>query len=507
VSAFIGPLSETVIPKSSPLSRRSAVRSGLLTGTAFLVTGGSAAAAAALLAQKFGRNAETDGLLAAYGVYLVLTVAAQSFRLVVLPGLTRAAAAGKLAGEIRAYLIVFLGLALPVVLVVALLSHQLGELIMGTRPPPEAAEIAGRALVWLVPAAFAQLLAGLCASALAAVDSYGTAAAGYAAGGLSGLIVFVAFADGHGVVALAWGLALNGAISLAVPLVSLGRRGLLTHARGAELRAPQRLWRLLEGSLPPIAVQGFYLVGVRLAAALGVGSVTSFSYAYVLAATLVTVTAFALGLVSSAPLTRRGLDADGATAHVVHSSWISLALVGGAAGVFAVVGGRIANAVLGSAYAGNVGDELARLVVELAPWMVVAIAFYAVYPLVFVLGLRRVLAPVSIAALGIAVGAEYGLRAVWELAGIAIALAIATGFLVAVLLLEIAPRTLADTAYGIGRLALIVGVAAVACFGLPALVLSPFPAAAIGLVAYAGFLRLARPLGLGEAWAYVRTLH
>src|SRR6266545_1569630 len=127
MSALIGPVSETAIPKSSPQPRRSAVRSGLLTGAAFLVTGGSAAAAAALLAQKFGRNAQTDGLLAAYGVYLVLTVAAQSFRLVVLPDLTRSAAAGKLAGEIWATVLVFLGLAVPVTVVVAVFSHELGD--------------------------------------------------------------------------------------------------------------------------------------------------------------------------------------------------------------------------------------------------------------------------------------------------------------------------------------------------------------------------------------------
>jgi len=49
-----------------------------------------------LLAHRFGRTAATDGFLAAYGVYLVLILAAQAFRMVVVPELTRAAAAGKL---------------------------------------------------------------------------------------------------------------------------------------------------------------------------------------------------------------------------------------------------------------------------------------------------------------------------------------------------------------------------------------------------------------------------
>ena len=58
----------------------SALRSGALTGLAQIVIALAAAGAGALLAHKFGRTAETDGFLAAYGVYLVLVLAAQAFR-------------------------------------------------------------------------------------------------------------------------------------------------------------------------------------------------------------------------------------------------------------------------------------------------------------------------------------------------------------------------------------------------------------------------------------------
>src|SRR5207237_799325 len=156
----------------------SALRSGLLTGLAQIVLAFAAAGAGALLAQKFGRSAETDGFLAAYGVYLVLVLAAQAFRMVVVPDLTRASEAGILAGESRAYGAAFLGLALPVSVVVAVLSAPLGDLITGSLPQGSA-DIAGRALAILVPAAFVQLLAALCASMLASIDSYGTAAGGF----------------------------------------------------------------------------------------------------------------------------------------------------------------------------------------------------------------------------------------------------------------------------------------------------------------------------------------
>src|SRR6478672_10829157 len=110
----------------------SALRSGALTGLAQIVLALSAAGAGALLAHKFGRNAETDGFLGAYGVYLVLVLAAQAFRMVVVPDLTRAVAQGRLGGESRAYAIAFLSLAIPVSLLVAVFSGPLGDLITGS---------------------------------------------------------------------------------------------------------------------------------------------------------------------------------------------------------------------------------------------------------------------------------------------------------------------------------------------------------------------------------------
>src|SRR5580765_3860516 len=156
----------------SLLRTRSALRSGALTGIAQIVIALSAAGAGALLAQKFGRSAETDGFLAAYGVYLVLVLAAQAFRMVVVPDLTRAAAEGRLGGESRAFAVAFLALAVPASVLVAIFHRPLGDLITGTLPP-SSAHVAGRALAVLVPAAFVQLLAALAASMLASIDSYG----------------------------------------------------------------------------------------------------------------------------------------------------------------------------------------------------------------------------------------------------------------------------------------------------------------------------------------------
>src|SRR2546423_993651 len=134
----------------------SALRSGLLTGLAQIVLALTAAGAGALLAQKFGRSAETDGVLAAYSGYLVLGLAARAFRMVAVPDLPRAAAEGRLAGESGAYAVASLALAVPVSAVVAALSGPFGDLITGSLPPASA-HVAARALAVLVPAAFVQL--------------------------------------------------------------------------------------------------------------------------------------------------------------------------------------------------------------------------------------------------------------------------------------------------------------------------------------------------------------
>jgi hypothetical protein len=484
----------------------SALRSGALTGLAQIVLAFAAAGAGALLAQKFGRSAETDGFLAAYGVYLVLVLAAQAFRMVVVPDLTRAAADGRLGGESRAYAFAFLVLAVPVSTLVAIFSGPLGDLITGSLPP-RSAHVAGRALEVLVPAAFGQLLAALAASALAALDSYGTAAAGFATGGLAGLAVFAALADSYGIVALAWGLAVNAAVAFSVPLVALLRKHALGGPSPQRAGVLPRLWHLLQGASVPLALQGCYLLALRLAAQLGVGSLTSFSYAYLAAATLVAATAFSLGVISSAPLTRRGIDPESAGRHVVHAAWVSLSIVGAAAGVFALVGGRIVQVVLGDQYKGEVGRQLGHLVVYLSPWMVGWVGFAVTFPLVFVAGRRKTLLPLGLLGFVVCIPLGLGLRSLWGSPGIAVAIGISTLLVALGLMAAISTRVLAIAAFGLARLALVVAGAAALTFGGLSLALSPAAAAGLGVVAYALVILSARSLGLSEAWTYVRGLH
>jgi O-antigen/teichoic acid export membrane protein len=467
----------------------------------------AAALAGAFLAHKFGRNLRTDGFLAAYGVYLVLVLGAQAFRMVVVPDLTRAEAEGRLGAEFRAYCVAFFVVAVPATVVTVLLADFLGELVTG-RLPEVSASVAAEALPWLIPAAFLQLLAALAASALAARDSYQPAALGFALGGIAGLVFFIFAADAHGIVSLAWGLTLNGAVAAALPAaVLLARGSRVRRHRHVPLRVGQRLWQLSYGAAVPLAAQGLYLVALRFAAGTGAGNVTSLSYAYLLAGMFTSATAFSLSLISTAPLTRRGVNAETAAEHVVHSAWVSLALVGAAAGLVALLGGRIVTALLGDAYAGDVGDELGKLVVYLSPWMVANAAFSITYPLMFVMHRTQHLIPLGVGALLLDIPISIVGRSLWGLTGVTVALGVSTFLLVLGLMASLSVRMLRLSVRGLARLSLLVGAATALAFGGASLVFSAVPAAAAGLALYALLLVAMRELGLAQAWHYVRALH
>ncbi len=346
----------------------------------------------------------------------------------------------------------------------------------------------------------AQIYGGLVASALAALDDYQWAAFGFAVGSIAGVVLTLAFV-GHGVIAFGWGLALNGVLSLGIPLAALLARSSVGRP---DVGVWGRLLELGEGVSLPFALQGLYLIAYRFASGLGPGRATTFSYAYLIAAFLVSVTAASIALVATVPFARGGSSPERVAKHVVASSWLSLAPVAAAAGVFALAGATVARHVLGPSYGGGTGAELGRLVVYLSPWMVASVAVTVTYPLIFVRG-----------------------RAGW-LPALALGRARRTGGDRLGASRGVPPRRARGRARrddgarpdGAARRARrrpqgrrrrrprgprVRGLAA-AAFGLPRLVIGAVPAAAVGLVLYSGALALWRPAGLRQAWAYLRTL-
>ena len=481
---------------------------GAITALAIAVQSGLAAVVGVVIARELGRTAETDGFFAAYGVFIVLALAATAIRLVVLPPLARARLDRRLGQETAAWAVALGAFAVPALVVSALAAGPVAALLTGLGPDA-ARDAAEDVLPLMVFAAVAQLYAGLAASALAALDDYLTSAVAYILASAVGLAYILLRIDADGIDAVATGMALNGVVAVTLPTAALALRARAEAMPRSGVRpsGPPLAERLLDAGRSvalPLALQVVYLICLPFAAREGVGAVTSFGYAYLAASALVAVTSSSLGLVTSVPLARVGLDAAGVARHVVSSSWLALVAVGGAAGAFAVAGASLVGAALGEGYLADVGEELGRLIALLSPWMVFAIGFSVTLPLLFVQGRTRGLLVVAPLLVVLHLPLAWLGQAVAGLAGLSLALALTTFVALTVMLQRL--HAAAVTLGALARAAAGVGALALVAFGLPALGLGPGPAAAVGFVLYAGALAVARPTGLRSSWRYLRSL-
>jgi hypothetical protein len=468
---------------------------------------GIAAFVGVLIAREFGRGPETDGFFAAYGAFFVFALTGQAIRIVVLPPLALARQERRLAGELGGYALALAIVALPVIALLYLGADAIGGVLAGDDPVAEAT--AADALRWLIPAAVAQLFAALAASGLAALDDYTVAAAGYGAGTTAGLVLILVTYEEHGIVAVAWGMALGAVITLVVPAAALLVRAVAERvpasaARPAGAPVRERLGTFASGTAFQLGLQALYLVWLPAAAAVGTGAVTSFGYAYLAASGVVAVSAFSLGLVSAVPLARGGIGAAGAARHVVSASWLALALVAPAAAVLILVGGDLVSALLGSSYGGDVGSELGGLIAAFSPWMVVSVGLTVAFPLAFVVGRGNSLPVLAALGLVLQVPLVLAARELFGLGGLVAALTLSSAAVLAGLLHVL--EALALVVPGFVRAVATVSVAALAAFLPAALVLPDEAAVVLGLAGYAVLATATRSLGLRDAWIYAREL-
>jgi hypothetical protein len=496
------------VRKATAFKGHGSLASGAVTALAIAVQSGLAAVVGVIIARELGRTAATDGFFAAYGVFAVLALAATAVRVTLLPPLARARAERRLSSETASYAISVGSIAVPLLVVGVVAARPIAELLTGFGPDA-AVDAAAAALPWMIIAGLGQFTAGLLASALAALDDYVAPALGYVVGSVSGLALIVIRIDENGTDAVAWGMALNAIVATVVPAFWLWRRArrerMPAGAARADLRgAGGRLLELGAGAALPFALQAIYLVCLPIAAREGVGAVTSFGYAYLIAAAVVGVSASSLGLVTAVPLTRLGLDPRRIARHVEASSWPALLVVSATAGIFAVAGAEIAGRVLGSAYGDDVGAQIGRLVVALSPYMVVSVAQSVTFPLVFVAGRGARLPLIGLGVLAIHVPLAFAGQELAGLTGLALALAVSTGLaLVWMLALLGAVRS---TLERLGAAVAVVGACTLAGFVPAAALLGPAGAAVLGTAVAAGVLVLARPAGLTSAWHYLREL-
>ena len=204
------------------------------------------------------------------------------------------------------------------------------------------------------------------------------------------------------------------------------------------------------------------------------------------------------------PFAREGSSPERVAKHVVAISWLSLAPVAAAAGVFALAGGTVARHVLGPSYGGGTGAELGRLVVYLSPWMVASVAVTVTYPLIFVrgraAGCRRSRSGRSLGQVPI----EWALRSAFGLGGVAAGLAVTTALVLACC----SPRSepfAASSSASASRPSSAAGSPPPRS-GSRASSSGPFPLRRWGSCCTPPCLAIWRPVGLRHAWAYLRTL-
>jgi O-antigen/teichoic acid export membrane protein len=496
------------VGKRTARTGHGSLASGAVTALAIAVQSGLAAVVGVIIAREVGLTAETDGFFAAYAVFIVLALAATAMRVTLLPPLARARAAGRLSSETVAYAVTVALVAAPMLLIGVLAAGPIADVLTGSGPPA-AQDAAAEALPWMIVAGLGQFTAALLASTLAALDDYVVAALGFVVGSVTGLAVILLAIDDHGTEAVAWGMALNATIATLVPAFWLWRRARAERMPARAARADlSRTWtRLVEignGAALPFALQATYLVCVPIAAREGVGAQTSFGYAFLVTAAVVGVTASSLGLVTSVPLTRIGLSPDGVARHVDSSSWLALLAIGATAGFFAVAGANVTEAVLGDAYSDEAGTEIARLVVALAPYMVVSVAFSVTFPLVFVAGLGRRLPLVALAVVAVHIPLALAGQQLAGLWGLALALAVSTAHAAAWLLHLL--HALVPTVRGLGAAVAVVAAIVGIAFAPVALLDRAILAGFLGLALATALVAVTRPPGLVAAWRYLREL-
>jgi peptidoglycan biosynthesis protein MviN/MurJ (putative lipid II flippase) len=482
--------------------------SAALTATSLLVVSGFASVIGVVIAREFGSTEETDGFFAAYGVFIVVVTASQAIRVSVLPSLARAQQERRLAATVAGFATALLVVGLPLIAVSVFAADPLARVLTGNGSAV-AQDSCASALRWVVPVAVAHLFVGLAASALAALDDYVTPALGYAVASAVGLGFILLRVDEDGILAVSRGMALSASVALLVPALVLAVRARQTSmpvaaARPAGDPLRDRLALFVAAAAIPLALQLAYVVSVPFAGRLGSGAVTSLGYAYLAASTLVGVTSFSIGLVSSVPLARIGLDAATSARHAIAATWVALTAIGAAVGVLALVGADLVAGVLGDAYEDDTGAEVAQAIVALAPWMVVAVGVNVTFPLAFVTRRLRPLPWIGLGALLLQIPLAWLGSVAFELDGLAVALAVSTGFVLASLLRQLG--ALRAGARGLLFAAAAIAALTLAAFVPPALVLGSLGSALVGLALYALLVRFVRPRGLTESWAYLRAL-
>ena len=345
----------------------------------------------------FGKTAKTDGLFTAYGVYGILLMVAQSLRTTIVARLVEApslwTAVDSYAGAVLALTV---AAAVPLIALGDPLAHVLTGAASGD------AHDTARTALWLFAlAGGAQLLAALGAAALGALNRFVAVSVAYLSAGVASIVGVVALAGPLDVtavpVAVAAGSALNAAL-MARGLLVAGWRpqrqvAMLVSGLG------RRVWIIVSGAALYAGSQAIFVVSLALAARMGNGAATVYTYAFFAASFIVGSSSGSVGIVLAAPLAQTWDRSPASlTPHLRVIVRLGATLTLPVLGVAAIAGGDLAALVFGSKLTTADTNALAGCFLALAGFMLATLAMTVPLLAAFALSRYSVVAAIALAA-------------------------------------------------------------------------------------------------------------
>lgn len=392
------------MPRSPQGSRSTQRRDTILTATSQLAGMGLGATLAVLVLFLFGQNSQTDGFFAAYAAFAFLSSIAQGLRISV-PAMLITSGNGRDAFDrlLGTTLLLAAAASLPMLV----LGRLVAELIVG-RADSVATSTATTALAVLWVAGTFQLVAGLSAAALGTEGYFTSSAVAYVSGALASILLTFLFATELGILSVSIGIAGGGLLTCSILLFVLMRKGWRPFPRRRNLFVTNNL---VSGSASFCALQANYLVTLAFAARLGEGTVTLYAYAFFTAILLIGGTSGPASMILAGPLAQSWDRRAGSLEQPLLSvTRVALLLALPALAIATLLGADVLQAVLPSALSAAESDQLIRILLALAGFVILSIA--ATVPLLaaFALGRHRAVARVALLASGTHVGLSLAAR-------------------------------------------------------------------------------------------------
>ncbi len=379
---------------------------------------------ALLVAQLFGKNADTDAFFAAYGVYAVGLTFAQTFRLTAISRLVHSDDREPVTRLLGGVGLIAAALAIPMVALAAPVGH-----VLVAHDPAGIAPTTLRVL-WIALAG--QLMAAMLAAVLAVEGAFAAIGVVSLLAGFVSVVTFLAVEAVTGITGAAAGLAVSAAAMAVAYAYVLVRRGW----RPARL-TPARIRAMVSEAgylaFSPATFVGAnlsYVVCVAFATRLSSGQATLFAYAFVIATVLVGLTANVSAMVRSPAVVASGDSTTAAAEAGVRSFRFTLVLIGPVVAMALLVGQPLIRLALGSRFsAADANTILATLVCSLGWVLGSAAGIFAIVELLARREVRRlallaccqVLATVALVAVGSAVAGIEGIALGMSLAQVATA--------------------------------------------------------------------------------------